>query len=189
MQIPLQITFRGMDPSDAVEARIREKAEKLERFHNHIISCRVVVETPHGHHHKGKRYQVRIDLKVPDGELAVNHEHHHQDRAHEDIYVAVRDAFDAAQRQVEDYLRRDRGVVKNHEEADYGRVLAVLPEAGYGKIETRDGRVVYFHRNSVLGDAFDGLDVGSEVYFAEEMGEQGPQASTVRPAGKHHPVG
>ncbi|MEN8108177.1 MAG: HPF/RaiA family ribosome-associated protein, partial [Pseudomonadota bacterium] len=76
MQIPLQITFRDMEPSAAVEADIREKAGKLEWFYDQIMSCRVVVAAPHGHHHKGNLYQVRIDMTVPDGELLVTHEHH-----------------------------------------------------------------------------------------------------------------
>ena len=188
MQIPLQITFRDMEPSDAVEANIREKAGKLEQFYDQIMSCRVMVESPHGHHHQGTLYQVRIDLGVPDGELVVTHEHHHKDHAHEDVYVAIRDAFDAMKRQLEDYARKRRGKVKQHETPAGGHVISLHPEEGYGKIETPDGRVIYFHRNSVLKNAFDRLEIGSEVRFAEETGERGPQASSVTLVGKHHVV-
>lgn len=114
MQIPLQITFRDMEYSTAVEADIREKAGKLEQFYDHIMSCQVVVESPHSHHHKGNLYQVRIDMTVPDGELLVSHGHHHQDHSHEDVYVAVRDAFDAMKRQLEDYARKRRDELKHH---------------------------------------------------------------------------
>lgn len=186
MQIPLQITFRDMEPSTAVEAGIREKAGKLEQFYDHIMSCQVVVEAPHSHHHKGNLYQVRINMTVPDGELLVNHGHHHQDHSHEDVYVAIRDAFDAMKRQLEDYARKRRGKTKKHESPAHGRVLALVPEEGYGRIETPDERVIYFHRNSVLDNGFDKLEVGSEVRFVEEMGERGPQASTVTRVGKHH---
>ena len=188
MQTPLQITFRDMEPSAAVEERIREKAGQLEQYHGNIISCRVMVEAPHGHKHQGKLFQVRIDLGVPDGELVVTHAHHHKDHAHEDVYVAIRDAFDAMKRQLEDHARVRRGKVKQHEAPDGGHVISLHPEQDYGRIGTPDGRVIYFHRNSVLKDAFDKLDVGSEVRFTEESGERGPQASSVTPVGKHHVV-
>ena len=113
MQIPLEITFRGMEPSAAVEAKIRTKAEKLERFFEHIMACRVAVEVPHSHHHKGKLYRVRVDVTVPDGELLASRGND-EDRAHEDIYVVIRDAFNAVQRQLEDYARRRRGDIKSH---------------------------------------------------------------------------
>ncbi|MCK5479630.1 MAG: HPF/RaiA family ribosome-associated protein [Gammaproteobacteria bacterium] len=186
MQIPLQITFRDMEPSAAVEASIREKTAKLDQFYDQIMSCRVTVETPHAHQHKGKLFQVHIDLTVPEGELLVTHEHHHKDPAHEDIYVAIRDAFDAMKRQLEDYARKRRGKVKKHETPAHGRVVSLNPEEDYGRIETMDERVIYFHRNSVLDNAFDKLEAGSEVRFVEEMGERGPQASTVTLVGKHH---
>jgi len=189
MQIPLQITFRDMEPSTAVEAGIREKAGKLEQFYDQIMRCRVVVEAPHSHHHKGNLFQVHIDMTVPDGELLVSHGHHHQDHSHEDVYVAIRDAFDAMKRQLEDYARKRRGNVKQHNTPAHGRVLVLIPEEDYGKIETADERVIYFHRNSVLDNAFNKLDVGSEVRFVEDMGERGPQASTVTLVGKHHVVG
>lgn len=190
MQLPLQITFRDIPPSPAIESKIREKAAKLDEFYDRIIGCRVVVEAPHRRHHQGKIYHVRIDLTLPGGEVVVNRdpaEHH----AYEDAYVAIRDAFDAAARQLEDYARRQRADTKTHEpgSAPHGRVAKLFTEEGYGFIEVSDGREIYFHRNSVLDDAFDKLAVGSEVRFAEEEGNEGPQASTVRFIGKHHPVG
>lgn len=188
MQLPLQITFRQIPHSDAIEAKIREKAARLDRFAEHIMACRVVIEAPHRRHHQGTLYQVRIDLTLPGGELVVNREPR-LNHAHEDVYVAIRDAFDAAARQLEDYVRRQRVAVKTHEAPPCGRVARLLPEKDCGFIETADGREVYFHRNSVLNDGFDELTAGAEVRFVEEPGEQGPQASTVRPVGKHHPLG
>ena len=108
MQIPLQITLKDMPQSEAVESRIREKAEKLGRFHERIINCRVVVESPQRHQHQGKLYSVHIDLSVPGAELVANRA---QD---EDVYVAIRDAFGAITRQLEDFTRRQRGDVKTH---------------------------------------------------------------------------
>ena len=108
MQRAVQITFKDTPHSDAVETHIREKVAKLETFYPHIIGCHVTVELPHKHHHQGKQYNVRIDLQVPGNVLVVNRDQH------EDIYVALRDAFDAAKRQVEEYGRRQRGDVKHH---------------------------------------------------------------------------
>ena len=113
MQIPLQISFRNMDPSPAVEWRIRKKAAKLERFNDRIIGCSVVVEAPHRHHHKGKLYSVRVDVSVPGKEVVVDRAKP-VDHANEDIYVAIRDAFNAAVRRLEDQARKMRGNVKSH---------------------------------------------------------------------------
>jgi cold shock CspA family protein/ribosome-associated translation inhibitor RaiA len=179
MQLPVQISFRGMEPSAAVEAKIRERTVKLERFYDRIMGCRVVVESPHRHHHQGKLFHVRVYLTVPGGELTVSRdaaEHH----AHEDVFVAVRDACDAAQRQLEDYARRQRGDLKTHEGPPSGHIAKLFPDKGYGFIETPDGFEIYFHQHSVLDAAFDRLLVGSAVEFVEEEGEKGPQASTVR---------
>lgn len=185
MTIPLKITFRDFASSEAVEARIRERAERLERHHKRITDCRVVVEAPHRKHHKGKLYHVRIDLVVPGGELCVNHDSHDK-HAHEDIYVAIRDAFGAMERQLRSFAKKQSGDVKTHETPAHGRVVTVTPD--YGIIEDSDGNQTYFHRNTVIDDGFDGLDVGSEVRFVAVEGEseKGPQATTVRPIGKHH---
>jgi ribosomal subunit interface protein len=115
MQIPLQITFRGIPHSDAVEAKIREKAGKLDKFYSHIMSCRVAVESEHQHHHQGNQYHIRIDITTPHKELVISREHYDK-QAHEDIYVAIRDAFNAATRQLEDYARVQRGDVKTHDQ-------------------------------------------------------------------------
>lgn len=186
MQLPLQIVFRNMAPSAAVEAKVRERANKLEEYFDRIVSCRVVVEERHRHHHQGNLYHVRVDVKVPGAELVASREppEHH---AHEDVYVAIRDAFDAARRQLQDHARRRSGAVKSHAIPAHGRVAELYTD--YGKIETPDGRYVYFHRNSVEGAEFRNLTVGKEVRFVEETGELGPQASTVHVIGKHHIVG
>ena len=189
MQIPVQISYRGIDHSDAVEADLRERVGRLEQFHERITGCRVVVEAPHARHHKGKLYHVRIDLTVPGAEIVVGRDpalHH----AHEDIYVAIRDAFDAARRQLEDHVRRARGDTKSHEVPPHGRVSKLFARDGYGIIETPDGREIYFHRNSVVGDAFERVEIGQEVRFvaAEGESEKGPQATTVHLVGKHHLV-
>ena len=187
MQIPLQITFRDLEHSDAIEKAVREKAEKLDQFAQ-IMSCRVVVEMINKHQHKGTLYQVSIDLTVPGKEIVVSCDHG-IDHSHEDIYVAIRDSFDAARRQLQDHRRISHQKVKVHQVPPHGRVSELFAGEGYGRIETADGRSVYFHQNSVLNDEFSGLDVGTEVRFSEEQGDEGPQASSVQRVGKHHIAG
>lgn len=109
MQSPLRITYRGLPPSEALEAKIRDKAAKLEELHPAIVSCHVVVEEEARHQRQGKLFKVRLDLHVPGHDYAVNRDHD------EDVFVALRDAFDAAKRIVEDDLRQRRGAVKTHE--------------------------------------------------------------------------
>lgn len=187
MQVPLQISFRDVPQSDAVEARIREMAAKLERYHKRIMSCSIVVEAIHRRGRKGRLYDIHIDLRVPGGELVVSRAPG-SDHAHEDIYVAIRDAFRAAVRQLEDYARRQSGQTKSHEVPAHGRVAKLMPQEGYGFIETSDGLELYFHENSVVDGGFRHLEAGHEVRFviASTDGDNGPQASTVTPVGKHH---
>jgi ribosomal subunit interface protein len=182
MQIPMQVSFRGMKPSVAVEDRIRKEVAKLERYSERLTSCRVVVERSQRRHHQGNLFHVRIDLTLPGREVLVKREpaEHH---AHEDVYVAIRDAFDAARRRIMDHVRRQRLDVKTHAEATVGRVVRLLPGQDHGFLEAADGHEVYFHRNSVLDGGFDALAVGAEVRFVEEAGDKGPQASTVMPLG------
>jgi len=184
MQSPLQISFRNLDRSMAVEANVREKVEKLDKLFKEIITCRVSVEALHKHHNKGNLYHVRIYITVPDGELVVSRrpDLHH---AHEDIYVAVRDAFNAARRQLRDYFRRRKGHLKTHEMPPQGKISQLFLEKGYGWITTPGGRQIFFHENSVLNHSFNELEIGTNVQFHEEKGDHGPQASTVRVMGKY----
>jgi cold shock CspA family protein/ribosome-associated translation inhibitor RaiA len=176
-----------MQRSEALEADIRAAAAKLEHFAEHIVSCRVTLEAPHKHQHQGKLYRATIDIHVPGGQIVANRspsEHH----AHEDAYVALRDAFAAAQRQLQDYLRVQRRKVKTHATPLHGQIIALHPEQDFGRIATLDGREIYFHRNSVVNADFDQLAVGGQVRFDEEIGDRGPQATTVHVIGKHHIV-
>ncbi|OYW31358.1 MAG: hypothetical protein B7Z47_01305 [Chthoniobacter sp. 12-60-6] len=123
METPTQITFRHMDVSPAVEARILEEVLGLDRCYDRITSCHVVVEAPHHHQQHGHTFHVSIDLHVPGSQIEVNHtphgcagESHAPDAGHRDVYVAIRDAFAAARRQLQDYARILRGDVKHHAE-------------------------------------------------------------------------
>ena len=103
----IDVTFRDIERSEAIEQRVRERAERLTRYSDRIGTCHVVVQAPHRHHHKGKLYDVRIQVHLPGHDVVVNHEGLN-DHTHEDVFVAIRDAFDAAERQVEDLQRRLR---------------------------------------------------------------------------------
>jgi ribosomal subunit interface protein len=108
MDVPLQITFRHMEPLPALEAQIRQRAEELDRFSDRITSCHVVVECRNPRHHQGNLFEIRINLNVPGAEIVVGHDPG-ANHAHEDAHVAVRDAFDAVRRQLEDHVREYRG--------------------------------------------------------------------------------
>jgi len=184
MAIPLQITFKGMDPSPALESRIRDKTERLGRFADFILRCHVTVEATHRHHHQGNLYRTRIEIDVPRGRIVAG-DTGPQDHAHEDAHVATRDAFDAATRQLEDHVRKLDGAVKHHEPVLVrGTVARFIAGEDYGFIETIDGDEVYFHRNAVAKGGFDRLKVGDHVRVSVTEGEKGPQASAVHPVGE-----
>lgn len=182
----LQITFHNIDASEAVERKVRERASELEQFFDRIIACHVVIERPNRRRH-GDLYRVRIDLTVPGKRLVVRRSPA-ENHAHEDVYVAVRDAFDAARRRLEDHARRRRGAVKAHEVPPHGRIASLIAEGDYGFIAASDGSEVYFHRNAVANGGFEKLRVGQDVRFSVHpgSGEKGPQASVVAPLGKRH---
>lgn len=117
MILPLQITFRHMDPSPALEARIRKLVSRLDRFSAHITRCHVIVEPPAQHQRQGSLYDFRIDLTLPDEVIAITHART-ADPAHENPYVALRDAFRAVRRKVQDYERKRRGDVKSRAGAE-----------------------------------------------------------------------
>ncbi|HHM04863.1 MAG TPA: ribosome-associated translation inhibitor RaiA [Gammaproteobacteria bacterium] len=179
MKLPLQITFRNMEGSPAMEENIKNKVEKLERCFDQIIACRIVVEAMTRRRQQGNVYHVRIDVTVPGGEIAVSRDPA-VSHAHEDVYVAIRDAFDAARRQLEERSQRRQRRVKHHESAPQGRVAELFPEQHYGTIETLEGRRIYFHKNSLINLSFAELSVGAYVSFSESTGDEGPQASSVK---------
>lgn len=181
MQIPLQISLHGIEHSDALYNAIRDKADKLDHYYDRIMSCRVVLELAGRHKRRGKQFTVRIDLKVPGGELAVTREHD------EDVQVALRDAFDAARRKLEDYARGQRGDVKRHAPEYTGRVQRLDAEEGFGFIVTDDGREYYFSRDNVVTPPFEHLAVGTPVHFIEEVAGEGLQAKRVSAHGGSFP--
>jgi ribosome-associated translation inhibitor RaiA len=177
MQIPTQIVFRGIPHSDAVETQVRRHAAKLEQFRDNITSCRVTIERAGKHQHQGIQYHVNIDIGVPGEEIVVGHRH-----PREDLYVAVRDAFDAAARRLQERTRVQRREVKVHDVPFHGHVSKLFEDFGF--VETADGREYYFHRDNCVSTSFDRLEIGAEVQFLENLGGSMPQAKRVC-AGKH----
>jgi ribosomal subunit interface protein len=178
MQIPLQITMRDMERSPALDTAIQEHAAKLEQFHGRVTRCRVTVEQLGRHHQQGRQFAVKIDLRVPGREIIATRGHH------EDVYVALRDAFDSAKRQLEEAVRERRGDVKAHPLPLHGTIARLFPDEGYGFIETGDGRELYFSRENVVHPPFEHLAPGTAVQFIEELAAEGPQAKRVS-AGRH----
>jgi ribosomal subunit interface protein len=173
-----------MDRSAAVEEAIHARVERLEQFFDGITSCHVFVDASHLRHHKGNLYEVRIELRVPGTELAVNNKPGDVN-AHADVHVAIRDAFNAMERQLKKWKQQLRDRPKAHEAPLQGRVAEIHRGEGYGQIATTDGRLVYFHENSVIAGGFSELKEGDPVELVVRYGEseKGPQASTVRRIG------
>jgi ribosome-associated translation inhibitor RaiA len=179
MQKEPRIAFQNMDASPALESDIRERIARLEEFHARLIGCSVVVQAPHRHSRKGRIYEIRIDLSLPGEDIAVTRESG-LDHAHEDVHVALRDAFDAARRLLEDRQRREAPHrSKKHPDVGHGLVVRLFAEDGYGFLETADVREVYFQRNGLTGQTWDRIAVGSKLRFKELDGDKGPFATQV----------
>lgn len=180
MQRQVQVVFRDMERSEALETRVLARAEKLEQFHRRVTGCRVTIEEAHRHQNQGRHFGIRVDVDVPGRGPIVSTMHHH-----EDVYVAMRDAFDAVERRLEEDTRELRGNVKVHEVPLHGKVARLSREEGFGFIESSDGDEYYFSSANVVHPSFDRLAPGVEVQFVAEMAAEGAQARRVS-AGKHH---
>jgi cold shock CspA family protein len=150
-----------------------------------VTACRVVLKGPGEHRQTSGLYEVNIRLALPEGREVEVSRTPKADERHADVHFAIHDAFKRARRQLQDQARRLQGQVKTHEAQPIGTVQTLDPSGEFGFLESADGRDIYFHRNSVLNGGFNKLTVGARVAFSEELGEKGPQASTVRRLGKH----
>jgi hypothetical protein len=183
METPVQVTFRDLPFDSEIERLCWKEAEKLERYHDRITGCHVVIAQPHRHHRRGNLYHVRVDVVVPGGEIVVNRVPS-QHKADEKIELALREAFDRARRQIEDRVRAQRGFVKSHEVPTHGRVTRLDAVRG-GALTTTDGRELDFAVGCVRGGTFDELEVGMEIAYHEERGARGTRVTSVRPVGRH----
>ena len=185
MQTPLEIDFQGMIADQAIHASIEQHVAALERRCGRVTACRVVLKAPGPHHRTGGLYEVNIHLALPNGREVNVARTPPADERHADLTFAINDAFKHARRQLQDQVRRMQAQVKHREGQPIGTVRNLDLSCEFGFLEAADGHEVYFHRNSVLDGAFSRLAVGTRVTFVEEMGEKGPQASTVKRLGKH----
>ena len=184
MQTPVEITWHNMDPIPHVAKRIDERLERLEQFFGRITRCHVVVEAPHQRRRQGNLYEVRLDVTTPSGDLSINRKPG-DDQAHFDLLVAIRDAFDAMERQLRRWKDEHTGRPEAHEAPLQGRIAEIDHNVGFGQIDTTDGRSIYFHSNSVVSGDFDKLSVGDvvELVVALRDDAEGLHASTVRSIG------
>jgi cold shock CspA family protein/ribosome-associated translation inhibitor RaiA len=187
MDIPLEIAFKNIDKSDFLDGLIRGRVDRLENYHDHIVSCRVVVETPFRAPEGGKpALGIAVEVMVPGSKMLVAKEQQHRHDAKADHAAVVNRAFERIERQLEDHKDIRHGDVKAHEAAGQtGRVARLFPDQNYGFIEIAGSHDLYFTRNAVLGADYDDLEVGSmvRVTVATTEGPMGPQASSVRPLG------
>jgi len=185
METPIQIEFQGMEPIEHVRSAIAKHVTDLESRFGRVTAGRVVLKSPGAHHRTGGRYEINIHLALPNGREVNIDRTATADERQADISFAVNDAFKRARRRLQDQVRRMQGHVKTHEERPIGTVTKLDAERGCGFLATKDGREIYFHQNSVLDGRFRHLTPGTRVLFSEEMGDKGPQASTVNLLGKH----
>ena len=180
MPLDVQVSFRHLQTSESLDALIRSRAAELEQFSDRILGCRVMIEASTKRHRHGNTYHVRVELSVAGGTIVADHDPG-LDHSHEDPQVAIRDAFDAARRRLQDHMRRLDGQIKTHDASSIGRIVRVFAERDYCFLATEDEMEVYVHRNAVPGKAFGKLKVGDRVRYVidPEEGDNGPQARTV----------
>jgi cold shock CspA family protein/ribosome-associated translation inhibitor RaiA len=176
MQLPVEISYRGVEKSAEIDELIRTKAARLDRFCDHITRCDVAVEQPNHSQHSGNAFRVRVDVTVPPGHELVADEKQGEHEMHEPLSKVVNDAFKNMERQVKELAERQRHDVKTHAEP---RALVTKLFADYGFITDGGGVDIYFHRNALVGVEFESLKVGAEVRFDLSHGDMGPQASSV----------
>jgi len=182
MKVPPEITYRGVEKTEDIESLVNKSIAKLERYCDHISSCRVAIEKMHDHPSKGSPFRVRLDITVPPGhELAVN-KSPNESIQYKPLVRVIRDAFEAARRQLIELNKKQKGQVKKHPDQEMAAIITrLLPKEGYGFLKTVDSnQTIYFHRNSVLHNDFDRLEVGTGVRYTATLGEKGLQATTVK---------
>ena len=186
MDVPPEIAYRNVEATDALKERIFAGIDRLEKVHDRIVSCRVMVEETNPGRRAGKLNHVRLDISVPDRDVVVNRDPP-EHPASQDLHQAVDEAFDKAWRKLRDIKERRRDGERPQQTRDlppHGRVVRLLTDekgVRYGFLTSRDGREIYFHENALAGLDYRDLEMGMEVRYAEREGDEGPQASTVAP--------
>ena len=182
MKITPEITYRHLEKTTAIHNLVEEKIAKLEQFCDYMNSCRVVIEKDNDNPSSGSQYRVSIDITIPHNREIAVVENPDVGKQYLPLETVIRDAFEAARRQLVGISTEQQGKRKVHPEQEVSAIVDKLfTEEGYGFIkEVSTGKEVYFHRNSVINNDFDRLVVGAGVRYKETMGEMGPQATTVQ---------
>jgi ribosomal subunit interface protein len=188
MQIPIEIAFRNIEHNDDAKAAILDHVARLERIYRRMTTCRVRVDQRNQNANETIPPVVHIEISVPGHkEIVVAHDADHLQRKYQtpDLHNAINEAFRIAERRLSKYKDRleDHGSAeRGHEAANEfrGQIAEVTPERDFGYVITKEGGLLYFHRNSMLSGAFDKLCRGDEVTYVEDIGDTGPTASKVR---------
>jgi len=179
MQYPPEISYREVAKTTDIENLIHEKVDKLEKICDHITSCHISIEKPQEHMNSGSPYRVRLDVRVPPSHELVARREPGDGDLHDPLDLVIRDVFNSLERQLKKITEKQRSEVKEHPQ-HYASALVDKLFDDYGFLRTIDDRQIYFHKNSVLNNDFDRLEIGTGVRFVEEDGEKGSQASTVQ---------
>lgn len=184
MQTPAEIEFEGVQSSPELQAAIDQHLAELESRFGRVTAARVVVKGPGDRHQTSGQYRVSIRLALPDGREVNIGRTPKQDERYADLTFAIDNAFKRARRRLQDQARLLRGQTKQHENQPVGTVVRIDQSGEFGFLEGADGQEIYFSCNSVL-DGTSNIELGTRVSYVEEMGEKGPQASTVKILNKH----
>jgi cold shock CspA family protein/ribosome-associated translation inhibitor RaiA len=179
MDVPLEVSFHHTQKTAALEDLIRKRAARLEKFHQHLISCSVTVEQPQTHQRSGNPYRVRLEVRVPPGHSLIVNARPETHAMHDPVERVLLDAFKTMERQLKELAERQRLEVKQHD-VPHAFVVRLFPDRGYGFLRTPEGREIYFQQTATLHHDWERLEVGTQVRFEETMGEMGPQATTVQ---------
>lgn len=180
MQVPLELSYKDVPRIGWIDSYVAERVERLDRLSDDIIACRVAIEREQHNHVKGNPYRARVEVTLPQKKDLVADKTGTVENLDVQLRPIIRKAFEAVEKQIQKETARRRGEVKHHEEPQ-ALVVRLFEKDGYGFIKSPvDGEEYYFHRNAVLHDDFERLNPGTRVRFTAEMGEDGPQASTVQ---------
>lgn len=185
MKVPPEITYRDVEKTPAIDTLVQEKIAKLERHCDYISSCQIAIEKIHDRPRHGSPYRVRIDLTIPPNHELVADSNPPEPTQYVALDTVIRDAFSKMERQLKDLTtqQREHDQAKDHSHSGddtTALVTRLFREDGYGFLKTLNGEDIYFHRNSVLHDEFDRIEVGTGVRFSAEEGNQGLQATSVQ---------
>ena len=187
MQVPLEIAFHNLESSDWAEAEIRARAADLERIYDRLNSCRIRVDQRANNSNGTIPPVVHIELGIPGRkDLVVSHEPDHLQRKFQrpDLRNAIHEAFRIAERRLLDLKEERDGRTKDaHHDGPnqaLGQIAEIDPGGEFGFLMTKEGGLLYFHRNALLSGDFENLKRGDDVYYVDDMGDTGPVASKVR---------